>query len=211
LLERARRFCHYWGVKLVGLTGGIASGKSTVAKILKQHGAAIVNADELAREVVEPDRPAWQEIVALFGAAVLQPDRALDRQKLRQIIFDDPTARKKLEAIIHPQVRALAEERIREHAAAGYAVVVYEVPLLFEGNLQEWLRPVILVACDLGAQRERLQSRDKLSAAQAQKHIDAQMSLEEKRRLADYVIENNGTLEDLERNVEAVLEKIKAT
>ena len=198
-------------MKLVGLTGGIASGKSTVAEILKRQGAAIINADVLAREVVEPDRQAWTEIVNTFGTAVLQPDRALDRQKLRAIIFDDPDARKKLESIIHPQVRALAEQRIREHAAAGYAVIVYEVPLLFEGNLQEWLRPVILVACDVDTQRNRLQSRDNLSAAQAQKHIDAQMSLEEKRRLADYVIENNGSLEDLKRQVQAVLEKIKTT
>jgi len=198
-------------VKLVGLTGGIASGKSTVAEILKRQGAAIINADVLAREVVEPDRQAWTEIVNTFGTAVLQPDRALDRQRLRAIIFDDPDARKKLESIIHPQVRALAEQRIREHAAAGYAVIVYEVPLLFEGNLQEWLRPVILVACDVDTQRNRLQSRDNLSAAQAQKHIDAQMSLEAKRRLADYVIENNGSLEDLKRQVQAVLEKIKTT
>jgi dephospho-CoA kinase len=198
-------------VKLVGLTGGIASGKSTVAEILARQGAAIINADVLAREVVEPDRQAWTEIVNAFGTAVLQPDRALDRQKLRAIIFDDPDARKKLESIIHPQVRALAEQRIREHAAAGYAVIVYEVPLLFEGNLQEWLRPVILVACDVDTQRNRLQSRDNLSAAQAQKHIDAQMSLEAKRRLADYVIENNGSLEDLKRQVQAVLEKIKTT
>jgi dephospho-CoA kinase len=198
-------------VKLVGLTGGIASGKSTVAEILKRQAAAIINADVLAREVVEPGHQAWTEIVNTFGTAVLQPDRALDRQKLRAIIFDDPDARKKLESIIHPQVRALAEQRIREHAAAGYAVIVYEVPLLFEGNLQEWLRPVILVACDVDTQRNRLQSRDNLSAAQAQKHIDAQMSLEAKRRLADYVIENNGSLEDLKRQVQAVLEKIKTT
>ena len=198
-------------MKLVGLTGGIASGKSTVAEILARQGAAIINADVLAREVVEPGHQAWTEIVNTFGTAVLQPDRALDRQKLRAIIFDDPDARKKLESIIHPQVRALAEQRIREHAAAGYAVIVYEVPLLFEGNLQEWLRPVILVACDVDTQRNRLQSRDNLSAAQAQKHIDAQMSLEAKRRLADYVIENNGSLEDLERQVQAVLEKIKTT
>jgi dephospho-CoA kinase len=198
-------------VKLVGLTGGIASGKSTVAEILKRQGAAIINADVLAREVVEPDRQAWTEIVNTFGTAVLQPDRALDRQKLRAIIFDDAAARKKIESIIHPQVRALAEQRIREHAAAGYAVIVYEVPLLFEGNLQEWLRPVILVACDVDTQRNRLQSRDNLSAAQAQKHIDAQMSLEAKRRLADYVIENNGSLENLKRQVQAVLEKIKTT
>lgn len=198
-------------MKLVGLTGGIASGKSTVSEILARQGAAIINADVLAREVVEPGRQAWTEIVNAFGTAVLQPDRALDRQKLRAIIFDDPDARKKLESIIHPQVRALAEQRIREHAAAGYAVIVYEVPLLFEGNLQEWLRPVILVACDVDTQRKRLQSRDNLSAVQAQKHIEAQMSLEEKRRLADYVIENNGSLEDLERQVQAVLEKIKTT
>lgn len=198
-------------MKLVGLTGGIASGKSTVAEILKRQGAAIINADVLAREVVEPGHQAWTEIVNTFGIAVLQPDRTLDRQKLRAIIFDDAAARKKIESIIHPQVRALAEQRIREHAAAGYAVIVYEVPLLFEGNLQEWLRPVILVACDVDTQRNRLQSRDNLSAAQAQKHIDAQMSLEAKRRLADYVIENNGSLEDLERQVQAVLEKIKTT
>jgi dephospho-CoA kinase len=198
-------------VKLVGLTGGIASGKSTVAEILKRQGAAIINADVLAREVVEPGHQAWAEIVNTFGIAVLQPDRTLDRQKLRAIIFDDAAARKKIESIIHPQVRALAEQRIREHAAAGYAVIVYEVPLLFEGNLQEWLRPVILVACDVDTQRNRLQSRDNLSAAQAQKHIDAQMSLEAKRRLADYVIENNGSLEDLKRQVQAVLEKIKTT
>jgi dephospho-CoA kinase len=198
-------------VKLVGLTGGIASGKSTVAEILKRQGAAIINADVLAREVVEPGHQAWTEIVNTFGIAVLQPDRTLDRQKLRAIIFDDAAARKKIESIIHPQVRALAEQRIREHAVAGYAVIVYEVPLLFEGNLQEWLRPVILVACDVDTQRNRLQSRDNLSAAQAQKHIDAQMSLEAKRRLADYVIENNGSLEDLKRQVQAVLEKIKTT
>ena len=103
------------------------------------------------------------------------------------------------------------EQRIREHTAAGYTVIVYEVPLLFEGNLQEWLRPVILVACDVATQRQRLQQRDRLGTAEAQKHIDAQMSLEEKRRLADYVIENNGNWKDLERQVQAVLEKIKAT
>lgn len=198
-------------MKLVGLTGGIASGKSTVASILESFGAAIVNADTLAREVVEPGREAWQEIVDAFGADVLQPDQNLDRQKLRTIIFNNPDARRKLESIIHPRVRALAEQRIREHGDAGYRVVVYEVPLLFEGNLHEWLRPVILVACDIETQLQRLQDRDGLDRVQAQKHIDAQMSLEEKRRLADYVIENNGSLDDLKHQVEAVLEKIKAT
>jgi len=195
----------------VGLTGGIASGKSTVAKILRQQGAAIVDADMLSREVVAPGHEGWNEIVATFGSEVLQPDQNLDRQKLRTLIFNNPDARKRLEAIIHPRVRALAEQRIREHGAAGYAVVVYEVPLLFEGDLQLWLRPVILVACHVDIQRQRLQQRDGLDAAAAQKHIDAQMSLEEKRKLADYVIENDGSLADLESQVRAVLAKIQAT
>jgi len=198
-------------VKLVGLTGGIASGKSTVAKILQSLGAAIVNADDLAREVVEPGHEAWKEIVASFGADILQSDQTLDRQKLRTLIFNQPEARKRLESIIHPRVRALAEERIRQYAAAGYPVVIYEVPLLFEGNLQEWLRPVILVACDVETQTARLQNRDHLTAADAEKHIAAQMSLKDKRRLADYVIENNGSLEDLERQTRQILEELKAT
>jgi dephospho-CoA kinase len=198
-------------VKLIGLTGGIASGKSSVAKLLARLGAAIVNADVLSREVVEPGHDAWKEIVDKFGTGVLQPDQSLDRQKLRAIIFNDPEARRTLESIIHPRVRALAEERIRQHANSGYEVVVYEVPLLFEGNLQESLRPVILVACDIDTQRRRLQERDQLDAASAQKQIEAQMSLAEKRRLADYIIENDGSMDDLERQVRAVLEKIKFT
>jgi dephospho-CoA kinase len=198
-------------VKLVGLTGGIASGKSTVAKILERLGAAVINADALSREVVEPGKDAWKEIIDAFGAGVLQPDQTLDRQKLRTVIFNDSDGRKKLEAIIHPRVRALAEEKIREHPVAGYSIIVYEVPLLFEGNLHEWLRPVILVACDVDTQRARLQERDRLTQTEAQKHIDAQMSLEEKRRLADYVIENDGSLADLEQQVRAVVEKIQAT
>ncbi len=198
-------------MKLVGLTGGIASGKTTVAKIMKRLGAAIVDADALSREVVEPGRDAWKAIVDTFGAEVLRPDQTLDRQKLRAVIFNNSTARKKLESIIHPRVRALAEERINQQAAAGYEIVVYEVPLLFEGNLHEWLRPVVLVACDADVQRQRLQQRDRLTPEEAQKHIDAQMSLEEKRRLADYVIENDGDLESLERQVEVVLKRIKTT
>jgi dephospho-CoA kinase len=198
-------------VKLIGLTGGIASGKSTVATILKQLGAAVINADELSREVVQPGNEAWKEIVETFGADILQSDKTLDRKKLRTMVFNSPEARKKLEAIIHPKVRALAEERIRELAAAGRSIIVYEVPLLFEGQLHLWLRPVILVACDVNAQKQRLRDRDHLTNTEAQRHIDAQMSLEEKRKLADYVIENNGSLEELEQQVKSVLEMITAT
>jgi dephospho-CoA kinase len=198
-------------VTLVGLTGGIASGKSTVASILRRLGAAIINADELAREIVEPEQDAWKEIIEAFGHDILQADKTLDRKKLRTLVFDRPEARKKLEAIIHPRVRALAERRINELKAAGSSVIVYEVPLLFEGQIHLWLRPVILVACDLKTQKKRLLERDQLTESEAQKHIAAQMSLEEKRKLADYVIENDGNLAELEEQVHSVLEKIQAT
>jgi len=198
-------------VKLVGLTGGIASGKSTVAAILRRLGASIVNADELSREVVQPGRDAWNEITKSFGSDILQEDMTLDRKKLRKIVFDNPEARKKLEAIIHPRVRALAEKRISELAASGNSVIVYEVPLLFEAQIHLWLRPVILVACNIDTQKKRLLERDHLTKLEAQQHLDAQMSLEEKRKLADYIIENDGAMEDLEQQVRTVLQKIQAT
>jgi dephospho-CoA kinase len=198
-------------MKLVGMTGGIASGKSTVAAILRRLGASIINADELSREVVQPGQDAWNEIIKSFGSDILQKDKTLDRRKLRKIVFDNPEARKKLEAIIHPRVRALAERRIRELAASGSSVIVYEVPLLFEAQIHLWLRPVILVACNIETQRKRLLERDHLTELEAQQHLDAQMSLEEKRKLADYIIENDGALEDLEQQVRTVLQKIQAT
>ena len=198
-------------MKLVGLTGGIASGKSTVAVILRRLGAAIINADDLSREVVQPEQDAWKEILDTFGADILQEDKTLDRRKLRKIVFDFPEARKKLETITHPRVRALAEKRISELARAGSSIIVYEVPLLFENQIHLWLRPVILVACDIETQKKRLLQRDRLTAVEAQQHLDAQMSLAEKRKLADYVIENNGSLEDLEQRVREVLQQIQAT
>lgn len=178
---------------------------------MERMGAAIINADELSREVVQPGKDAWREIVDNFGSEILQQDKTLDRRKLRTIVFDNPEARSKLEAIIHPRVRALAEDRIRELSDAGRSVIVYEVPLLFEVQIHLWLRPVILVACDATTQKKRLSERDQLTDLEAQQHIDAQMSLDEKRKLADYVIENNGGLDELEEQVRSVLEKIKAT
>jgi dephospho-CoA kinase len=210
-LKQESFFAISGAVKLVGLTGGIASGKSTVAAILRRLGASIVNADDLSREVVQPGQDAWNEITKSFGSDILQEDKTLDRKKLRKIVFDHPEARKKLETIIHPRVRALAEKRISELAAAGSSIIVYEVPLLFENQIHLWLRPVILVVCDIETQKKRLLERDHLTELEAQQHLDAQMSLEEKRKLADYVIENDTTLEKLEQQVRAVLQKIQVT
>jgi dephospho-CoA kinase len=198
-------------VKLVGLTGGIASGKSTVAVMLQRLGAQIIDADSLAREVVQPGQKAWRDIVDAFGADVLLEDRTLDRKKLRTIVFNNPAARKQLEAITHPTIRRLAQQRIQELADAGASLIVYVAPLFFETKVQLWLRPVILVACDTATQKRRLRERDRLSDEEIERHLQAQMSLEEKRRLADYVVENTGTLEDLERQVAAVVTKIQST
>jgi dephospho-CoA kinase len=198
-------------VKLIGLTGGIASGKSTVSAILRRLGAQVIDADALAREVVEPYQPGWNEIVDTFGKEILQSDQTLDRKKLRKLVFDEPKARKQLEAITHPKIRRLAQEKIAEYAAAGAPLVVYEAPLLFETGIHLWLRPVILVACETAAQQRRLRQRDSLTEAEIEQHLGAQMSLEEKRKLADYVIDNNGTIEDLESTVKTLVQTILAT
>ena len=197
-------------MKLIGLTGGIASGKSAVSGILRRLGAQVIDADALAREVVEPHQPAWDEIVGTFGNEVLQPDQTLDRKKLRKLVFDDPKARKQLEAITHPKIRRLAQHKIEQCAATGAPLVVYEAPLLFETGIHLWLRPVILVASDRATQRRRLRERDNLTETEIEQHLGAQMSLEEKRKLADYVIDNNGTLEDLQSAVRTLAQTVLA-
>ena len=176
--------------------------------MLHELGAEIIDADELAREIVRPGREAWREIVDAFGVEILRDDRSIDRDKLRKIIFSDEKARKRLESITHPRIRALAQQKIKKLAAAGAAIIVYDAPLLFENQLHLWLRPVILVICSAAAQRQRLRERDRLSEEEIEQHLKAQMPLEEKRRLADLVIENDGSLEELRSQVQEVWEKI---
>ena len=195
-------------MKLIGLTGGIASGKTTVAAMLRELGASIIDADQLAREVVLPGQDAWREIVAAFGEAVLRDDRTIDRQKLRTLVFKNDLLRKRLESITHPRIRALAKAKAAQLAAQGAEVVVYEAPLFFETNAHVWIRPVILVACDVATQRQRLRDRDNLTAHEIDRHLAAQMPVGEKRKLADFVIENNGDLDDLRRQVKDIWEKI---
>ena len=197
-------------MKVVGLTGGIATGKSTVASMLRQLGARIIDADELAREIVEPGQETWQEIVDAFGQEVLRKDKSIDREKLRKIVFKNTTARKRLESITHPRIRSLAQQRIQQLAGEGTEVTVYVAPLLFENQAHHWLRPVILVACDAATQRQRLKKRDGLNDEEIQQHLKAQMSLEEKRKLADFIIENNGSPEDLKNKVQELWEKINS-
>ena len=178
---------------LVGLTGGVATGKSTVAKMFKQCGAAVINADLLARQVVEPGKPAWRAIVKLFGKTVLNQDRSLDRQALGSIIFHNPKKRRQLERIIHPRV---AREQARLTKAITRkdpnAVVIYEVPLLFEAGVDKRVDKIIVVTADRNIQIVRLKKRNGLSRAEAIRRIRSQMPLAKKTQQADHLL--NGTL-----------------
>ena len=197
-------------MNVIGLTGGIATGKSVVASLLREMGAVIVDADQLAREIVRPGQKAWQEILTTFGPDILKDDQTINREKLREIVFKDPIARKRLETITHPRIRELAQERISAAAAKQTEVVVYMAPLLFENKVHLWIRPVVLVTCDLDVQKQRLKERDKLNDSEIERHLSAQMPMKEKKELADLVIENNGDLEELKRTVQAVWRDIKS-
>ncbi|MDP1768677.1 MAG: dephospho-CoA kinase [Nitrospirota bacterium] len=178
---------------LVGLTGGVATGKSTVAGMFTQCGAVVIDADQLARDVVKPGKPAWREIVTLFGKAVLNPDRSLNRQTLGAIVFRHPAKRQALEAIIHPRV-AREQVRLTRDAARQHpqSVVIYDVPLLFEAGIDKRVDHTIVVTADRNTQIARLKKRNGLSRAEALHRIKSQMPISQKVQQADYVL--NGTL-----------------
>jgi dephospho-CoA kinase len=178
---------------LVGLTGGVATGKSTVAKMFKRCGAILIDADKLAREVVEPGKPAWRAIVKQFGKTVLNQNRSLDRQALGSIVFHNPKKRRQLERIIHPRV-AREQQRLVRRIAKGKprAVVIYEVPLLFEAGVDKRVDKILVVTADRNTQIARLKKRNGLSRAEALRRIRSQMPLAKKIQQADHVL--NGTL-----------------
>jgi dephospho-CoA kinase len=183
-------------LRLIGLTGGIATGKSTVARLLADRGAVIVDADMLAREVVEPGSPALAEIAAGFGDTVLTPDGALDRAALGAVVFADPAQRRRLEAITHPRIAALMGERIAAGLASEAPLVVADIPLLFEGDRVGLVEGVLLVDAPEEVQLRRLMLRDGVDEGAARARVAAQMPLAEKRRRATWVIDNSGTTEE---------------
>lgn len=186
--------------RLIGLTGGIGTGKSTVSAMLRGLGAAVVDADEGARAVVEPGTPGLRAVAEEFGPGVLAPDGRLDRAALAEIVFRDPERRARLNAITHPLVGAWAAERTADAIVRGARIVVHDVPLLFENQRQGQFERVILVyAPDEVAVRRLLEKG--MTEEQARARIAAQMPIEEKRRLADYVVDNSDGLPDTERQV----------
>jgi dephospho-CoA kinase len=197
-------------VKVFGLTGGIASGKSTVSRMLAERGIPMVDADLLAREVVQPGEPASLAIREAFGPGVFAEDGSLDRKALGAIVFADASRRAALNAIVHPAVSALAQRRFAEHAAAGAPLVGYEVPLLFENGLDAVFRPTVLVAVDEATQVARLMARDGSTEDEARQRIRAQWPLAKKLERATIVLWNDGPPERLEAKVEALAAELRA-
>jgi dephospho-CoA kinase len=190
-------------MKVLGLTGGIGSGKSMVASMFAQLGADVIDADRLARDVVEPGQPALQEIASTFGRDILLPDGRLDRGKLGRIIFADPVARGTLNAITHPRIRERMDAEIAARQS-GPGVLIVDIPLLFENERTDRVETVIVVWVDTETQLRRLVERDELSEHDARQRIAAQMPLDEKRARADVVIDNSGSRENTRRQVDAI-------
>ncbi|HTP49686.1 MAG TPA: dephospho-CoA kinase [Anaeromyxobacteraceae bacterium] len=184
-------------MRLVGLTGGIASGKSSFANALRRLGAPVIDADELARRAVLAGTPALEEVRSAFGDGVLGPSGELDRKRMAALVFADPEARRKLEAIVHPAVRRAVAVETARLAALGHALSFYDVPLLFETGLDRAVDLVVVVYAPRETQKRRLVARDGISDAEAEARLAAQMPIEEKARLADVVVENDGDLASL--------------
>lgn len=181
---------------VVGLTGGIGSGKSAVAGYFRELGVPVVDADQVSREVVEPGTEGLSALTEAFGVDVLQPDGTLDRKALGAKVFGDPAARRQLEGILHPRILQRSVEHFQRLAAEGHAYVVYEAALLVEGGRHEQMAALVVVAASEENQLARVMARDGLTEEQARQRLAAQLPLAEKVAVADHVIVNDGTLDD---------------
>lgn len=198
-------------MRICGLTGGIASGKSTVARRLRELGVPVVDADAVAREVVEPGSSGLAEIVAAFGSEVLGADGRLDRKALAARVFGDDEARARLEAIVHPRVAERTRERFAELEAAGAELAFYDVPLLVEKGLHTVFRPVVVVALPEDEQVRRAMARDGATEAEVRARIAAQRPLADKVAVADHVVDNTGSIEATLAQVDALVAELRAS
>jgi len=194
-------------MRIIGLTGGIASGKSTVAALLEKLGAVVIDADLLAREVVAPGEPAHQALVEAFGTEILNPDRTINRELLGRLVFADSEARRRLESITHPAIGRRAEERLADLGRSGAPVVFYMAPLLIEAGVTSRVDEIWVVYVDSETQVKRLMERDGSTRADALRKIATQMPIDEKKKFGKVVIDNRGTPEETERQVREIWER----
>jgi dephospho-CoA kinase len=196
-------------MRIFGLTGGIASGKSVVARMFRDEKIPVVDADRISREVTAPGKPAHGEIVRRFGAQILLPDDRIDRKKLGEIVFADPGRRTELESITHPFISAGIREAVSALASEGHAVVIVEAALILEKGRQGMFEAVIGVRCERRLQMARIMDRDGISREEALRIVSSQMDPEEKALASDYVIDNSGDIAETRAQVRAIAEKLK--
>ncbi|XP_075507199.1 dephospho-CoA kinase-like isoform X1 [Primulina tabacum] len=197
------------GMRIVGLTGGIGSGKSTVSNLFKAHGIPIVDADVVARNVLKKGTGGWRKVVAAFGDEILLPDGEVDRPKLGQIVFNNPDMRQLLNRLLAPHISFGIFLEVFKLWLRGCKIIVLDVPLLFEAKMDKWTNPIIVVWVDSETQLRRLMGRDGTTVEEASSRIGSQMSLDLKKTKADIVIDNTKSLEQLNDNFREVLMEVK--
>jgi dephospho-CoA kinase len=195
---------------IVGLTGGVASGKTVVSQVLKEEGAYIIDADQIARELVQPHKPAWSELIRAFGQEILQEDGSIQRKKLADKVFVDPRQRKLLNQILHPRIKEEMDRRTKEIVEKDpQAIVVIDAPLLVELGDHREMDKLIVVTSTQTQQIERLKDRDRTNTEEALRIVSSQMPLEEKLRYADYIIRNEGSMEETKKRAKEVYQELK--
>jgi dephospho-CoA kinase len=197
-------------MKWIGLTGGIASGKSSVSQILKDEGFSVVDADAIARLVVDPGSPGLRTVLAQFGNDLLSPDGSLDRKRLGQLVFGQPEQLTKLEHILHPLVRQETAKQKQELEKQGKKFAFYDVPLLFEKKMQPEFDGILVVSTSEDLQKARMKKRDGLSDSEIANRLSAQLKLPDKVKQATWVIENNAGLSELRNSTLEILKKIQS-
>jgi dephospho-CoA kinase len=195
---------------LLGVTGSIATGKTTVAEMLEELGAHTIDFDILSRVVVEPDKPAWEDIVAYFGKQILHEDQTLDREKLREIVFKDLEEKKKLESFLHPRISEEFIKMVDEYSRKDpKAIIQAVVPLLIETNMQAFFHNILMVYASKDEQKRRLMARDGCSEEMAMDMIRSQLAVDEKKGYCDLIIDNSGTGQETRKQVEKLWKKLK--
>ncbi|OMP67475.1 dephospho-CoA kinase [Domibacillus epiphyticus] len=194
---------------IIGLTGGIASGKSTVSSIMAEKGFTVIDADKAARIVVEPGQPALQKIINVFGSAILTSEGTLDRVKMGGIVFHDEEKRKQLNEIVHPSVRKWMLDEKEKAVEAGKRTIIFDLPLLFESKLTWMVDKSLLIYVDPETQLKRLMKRNSYTEQEAHARIRSQMPINEKKELADYIIDNSGSLDETVKQVNKWIARLR--
>jgi len=195
---------------IVGLTGGVASGKTAVSQVLKEEGAYIIDADQIARELVQPHKPAWNELIRAFGQEILREDGSIHRKKLADKVFADPKQRKLLNQILHPRIKEEMDRRAKKIGEKDpNAIVVIDAPLIVELGDHREMDKLIVVTTTQTQQIERMKDRDGTSPKEALRIVSSQMPMEEKSKFADYVIQNEGSLEETKKRAKEIFKDLK--